>query len=94
MSFSAKGGFTQDQLEVQSHDEFGRASTLAPDEFAYAYRYAESFYDLTHPDCEDAFHAWTAVEAKAGSPIEKQTVQLQEGQCAPGRPANRRRPGP
>jgi tetratricopeptide (TPR) repeat protein len=76
--FISKGGFTQDQLETQSHDEFGRAATLAPDEFAYAYRYAESFYDLIHPDWEDAFHAWSAVEAKAGSPIEKQTVQLQE----------------
>jgi tetratricopeptide (TPR) repeat protein len=76
--FVSKGGLTLDQLETQSHDEFGRAATLAPDEFAYAYRYAESFADLVHPDWEDALHAWAAVEAKAGSAIEKQTVQLQE----------------
>lgn len=76
--FLSKGGMTKDQLEAQSHDEFGQAATLAPDEFAYAYRYAESFYDLSHPDWEDALHAWAAVEAKAGSPIEKQTVELQE----------------
>jgi len=76
--FLSKGGFTKDQLEAQSHEEFGRASQLAPNEIAYAYRYAESFYDLSHPDWDEAFHAWSALESKAGSNLERQTMLLQE----------------
>jgi tetratricopeptide (TPR) repeat protein len=76
--FLAKGGFTQDQLAAQSHEEFGRAAQLAPKEEAYAYRYAESFYDLPHPDWEEAFHAWSELEAKAGGTVERQTMMLQE----------------
>jgi len=76
--FLAKGGYTKDQLETQSHEEFGRASQLAPNEIAYAYRYAESYYDLSHPDWDEAFQAWSALESKAGSNLERQTMLLQE----------------
>jgi tetratricopeptide (TPR) repeat protein len=63
---------------LEAINYFQAAEQLAPEELGYAYRYAESFYDLSHPDWDEAFHAWTVLESKAGSIIERQTMQLQE----------------
>ena len=49
---------------------------LAPDRFEFAYRYAESFYDLEKPDWELALKLWSALEEKATTPIERQTMRL------------------
>ena len=53
-----------------------RARTIAPDNVMYAYRYAESFYDLEEPRWEEALQTWRALEDRMGSPLEKQTIQL------------------
>ena len=37
-------------LDDGMHHAFQRASELAPSRFEFAYRYAESFYDLEKPD--------------------------------------------
>ena len=52
------------------------AHELAPDRFEFAYRYAESFYDLEKPDWELALKLWSALEEKATTPIERQTMRL------------------
>jgi hypothetical protein len=58
------------------HHAFQRAAELAPDRFEFAYRYAESFYDLEKPDWSKALAAWSALEEKAQTGIERQTMRL------------------
>jgi hypothetical protein len=58
------------------HEAFRRAAELAPDRFEFAYRYAESFYDLEKPDWDGALKAWSDLEEKAPTAIERQTMRL------------------
>lgn len=74
--FLKAGEWTREALDKASHEAFRRASELAPDRFEFAYRYAESFYDLEKPDWEGALKAWSALEDKAPTPIERQTMRL------------------
>jgi hypothetical protein len=55
---------------------FKRAAELAPERFELAYRYAESFYDVEKPDWNVALKLWAALEDKAQTPIERQTMRL------------------
>lgn len=68
--------WTRETLDQAMSDAFKRATELAPDRFEFAYRYAESFYDLEKPDWDLALKLWNALEEKAGSPIERQTMRL------------------
>lgn len=77
-TFIREGGYTRDQLDRDMQDAFRRAAELAPNRIEFTYRYAESFYDLEHPQWEAAFEAWAALAAKAQSPIERQTMLLHE----------------
>jgi tetratricopeptide (TPR) repeat protein len=74
--FLKTGEWTRDALDSAMHHAFQRAAELAPDRFEFAYRYAESFYDLAKPDWEAALKAWTALEEKASTAIERQTMRL------------------
>jgi len=65
-------------IEGQMQKAFLRASELDPDSWAYAYRYAESFYDLENPDWDKAISHWSSLEERARPGIERQTVQLHE----------------
>ena len=58
------------------HHAFQRAAELAPDRFEFTYRYAESFYDLENPDWAAALKVWAALEDKAPTPVERQTMRL------------------
>jgi hypothetical protein len=58
------------------HHAFQRATELAPDRFEFAYRYAESFYDLDTPDWDGALKAWADLEEKAPTAVERQTMRL------------------
>jgi len=40
------------------HEAFGSASKLAPDNFEYKLRYAQSFFDLSDPDWNKALGIW------------------------------------
>ena len=72
-----KGGeWTRAALDEAMRHAFQRAAELAPDRFEFAYRYAESFYDLATPDWEAALKLWAALEEKAPTPIERQTMRL------------------
>jgi homoaconitase/3-isopropylmalate dehydratase large subunit len=66
----------RDALDNAMHEAFRRAAELAPDQIAFAYRYAESFYDLEKPDWEGALKAWAALENKATSAFDRETMRL------------------
>jgi len=71
------GEWTADGLTHAEHEAFRQAAELAPDRIEFTYRYAESFYDLTTPDWDGALKAWGALEEKAPSEVERQTMRLQ-----------------
>lgn len=70
------GGWTRASLDGAMHEAFRKAAELAPGRFEFAYRYAESFYDLDKPDWAGALKAWSALEEKAPTAIERQTMRL------------------
>jgi tetratricopeptide (TPR) repeat protein len=74
--FIKSGDWTRAALDEALHRAFQRAAELAPDRFEFAYRHAESFYDLEHPDWDAALKAWAALEEKAQTPVERQTMRL------------------
>jgi tetratricopeptide (TPR) repeat protein len=74
--FLKVGQWTRASLDAAMHHAFQRATELAPDRFAFAYRFAESFYDLERPDWEAALKAWSNLEEKAPTPVERQTMRL------------------
>jgi len=74
--FLKSGEWTREALDNAMHHAFQRATELAPDRFEFAYRFAESFYDLDKPDWNGALKAWSALEEKAPTPIERQTMRL------------------
>ncbi|MSU47542.1 MAG: hypothetical protein EXS37_00340 [Opitutus sp.] len=70
------GEWTRASLDAAMHEAFGRAAQLAPERFEFSYRYAESFYDLEKPDWAGALKAWSGLEEKASTTIERQTMRL------------------
>ena len=74
--FLKSGEWTAEQLEKAMRHAFAEATRLAPDNLMYAYRAAESFYDLAEPRWDEALQAWKALEARVQSPVEKQTIRL------------------
>jgi tetratricopeptide (TPR) repeat protein len=74
--FLKSGDWTRAALDEAMHHAFQRAAELAPDRFEFAYRYAESFYDLEKPDWNEALKVWSALEEKAPTAIERQTMRL------------------
>lgn len=74
--FLKTGEWTRSTLDAAVTHAFQRATELAPDRFEFAYRYAESFYDLEKPDWGVALKAWSALEEKAPTTIERQTMRL------------------
>lgn len=74
--FLRSGEWTREGLDQAMTNGFKRAAELAPDRFEFGYRYAESFYDLAKPDWDMALKLWAALEDKAPTPIERQTMRL------------------
>jgi tetratricopeptide (TPR) repeat protein len=74
--FLKSGEWKREALDAASHHAFQRAAELAPDRFEFAYRAAESFYDLEKPDWNAALKAWSGLEERAPTPIERQTMRL------------------
>jgi len=72
----ATGQFTRPALDKAMLDAFRRGAELAPDNFAYAYRYAEAFYDLEKPQWDEALKQWSALELRAKPGVEQQTIRL------------------
>jgi tetratricopeptide (TPR) repeat protein len=74
--FVADGLFKLEELEAKSHEAFRRAAELAPDNWGYVYRYAESFYDFADPDWDAALAVWRQLEERAEPGLGQQTVRL------------------
>lgn len=77
-AFLKSGEWTRDALDHSMHNAFKQATELAPDRFEYAYRFAESYYDLASPDWNAALEAWMNLEARGESELEKQTMRLHQ----------------
>lgn len=75
--FIRTGQFTRASLDKAMLEAFQHAASCAPDNFAYAYRSAEAYYDLEKPQWEEALKAWIALEDRAKPGIEKETIRLQ-----------------
>ncbi|MBI5689820.1 MAG: hypothetical protein HZC55_06945 [Verrucomicrobia bacterium] len=91
-SFLKTGEWNRAKLDAAMHHAFQRAAELAPDRFEFAYRYAESFYDLEKPDWDAALKAWSDLEDKATTTIERQTMRLHAANIClkMGKPAHAR----
>jgi tetratricopeptide (TPR) repeat protein len=74
--FLKAGEWTRESLDHNMQEAFRQAATLAPDRFEFAYRYAESFYDLAQPDWDEALKHWAALEEKAETAVERETMRL------------------
>ncbi|MCC6415255.1 MAG: hypothetical protein IT582_05045 [Opitutaceae bacterium] len=74
--FIKSGEWTADGIDNAMHEGFRKAAELGPDRFEYAYRYGESFYDLSHPDWDQALAVWAGLEERATTEIERQTMRL------------------
>ncbi len=74
--FLKNGQWTRATLDDAVLEAFRKASELAPDRFEFAYRHAESYYDLEKPDWGAALKLWSALEEKAPTDIERQTMRL------------------
>ena len=72
----ATGQFTRATLDKTMLEAFARGAALAPDNFAYAYRHAEAYYDLEIPQWDEALKQWSALELRAQPGIEQQTIRL------------------
>jgi tetratricopeptide (TPR) repeat protein len=72
----ATGQFTRAALDKTMLESFRRGAELAPDNFAYAYRHAEAYYDLATPQWEEAVKQWSALEGRAKPGLEQQTIRL------------------
>ena len=76
--FLQSGQWTREALEKAMHEAFRQAMELAPDNVAYAYRFGESFYDLEHPDWDQALDFWRSLELKLSPGVEKETIRLHQ----------------
>lgn len=74
--FIKSGEWKPEALDKASHDAFRQAAELAPDRIEFTYRYGESFYDLDPPDWDGALKVWAALEEKAATPLERETMRL------------------
>jgi len=74
--FLKSGQWDRAQIDRTMQDAFRKAMELAPDSFRYAYAYAESFYDISAPNWEEALKLWGALEDRAAPGLEKETIRL------------------
>lgn len=76
--FLRSGEWSRDSLDHSMQDAFRKASELAPDRIEFAYRYAESFYDLKETDWPLALKTWEGLESHGQSEVERQTMRLHQ----------------
>lgn len=74
--FLKSGEWTRATLDETMLGAFKLAAELAPDRFEFSYRYGEAFYDVEKPDWDAALKVWSALEEKATTAIERQTMRL------------------
>jgi len=75
--FLKSGEWKREAIDHAIHEAFRQAAELAPGEFAYQFRYAESFNDMEVPDWDGALKQWARLEENAPTPIERETMRLE-----------------
>lgn len=76
--FLKSGEWKRDAIDRAIHEAFGQAATLAPERIEFTYRFAESFYEMETPDWDEAMKAWTELEEKAPTTVERDTMRLHQ----------------
>ena len=76
--FLRSGEWSRASIDHSMQEAFKNASEMAPGRIEFAYRYAESFYDMQDPDWPAALKAWQGMEAQAASEVERQTMRLHQ----------------
>ncbi|TVR51893.1 MAG: tetratricopeptide repeat protein [Puniceicoccaceae bacterium] len=76
--FIRDGLYSADTLGRESQQAFRRAAELQPDKIPFAYRYAESYYDLAESDWPAALKVWRELLGRVEDNLERQTVRLHE----------------
>src|SRR5882762_10041287 len=76
--FIKTGAFTRPALDKAMLEAFLRAAELATANFAYAYRSAETYYDLETPQWGEALALWRKLEAGVSTALERQTLRLHQ----------------
>jgi tetratricopeptide (TPR) repeat protein len=74
--FLKSGEWRQEAIDHSIHEAFRQAAELAPERIEFTYRYAESFYHLEPPDWDGALKAWSTLELKAPTSVERETMRL------------------
>jgi tetratricopeptide (TPR) repeat protein len=76
--FLTSGEWTIESIDEAMQNAFAEAVRLNPDSLPYAYRYAESYYDLENPPWDEAMAAWQQLEERVTSPVEQQMMRLHQ----------------
>jgi len=76
--FVNDGVFTEDHLFAQMFDAFKKSAELDPENMAYQYRFAESYYDMPEADLSEALKEWKRIEEIAVDETDKQLVRLHQ----------------
>jgi tetratricopeptide (TPR) repeat protein len=74
--FVIAGRLDMSSVKRQSAAAFRKAAELAPDSIPYAYRQAESYYDMENPDWGVALAAWRKLRDRVVPGLEQQTIDL------------------
>lgn len=76
--FEGSGDWDSATITKTAHEALGRAYSMAPSNFEYGYRYAQSFYELPEPNWSAALEAWRSLEALSNTDLGRQAVLLQQ----------------
>lgn len=76
--FLISGEWTVEAIDRAMQHAFAEAVRLDPDNLPYAYRHAESYYDLEEPPWPEALAAWRRLEERVESEIEKKMMRLHQ----------------
>ncbi len=77
-AYLSKKVFDRKTLDKQMTEAFKRAAELAPDEHTYAFRYAESFYDIENANWDKALNEWQKLFEKAKTDRERDIIRLHQ----------------
>lgn len=78
--FVSREIFERQVLDEKMLEAFREAARLAPRQVAFSYRYAEAFYDLEHPQWDEALRQWQELEKKVSPGVEQQAIFLHQAE--------------
>ncbi len=74
--FVATKMYDNKSIDLLMQENFRKSVERAPKSWEYRLRYAQSFFDVTRPDWEDALEQWQILVELAPGEFEKQMAQL------------------